>query len=151
MGFAFVIIGLLMIVTGGRGTYAQFGSQIASEFQGGKGSFTYWFIALAGIGALGYIPALQTISRWAMSLIILSIFLSHKGFFAQFQAALAKGPTQPQALVSSNSSTASNPSGGPTIDLGPLGSINENPIVPGGALDKFLTLFGLGSTPQVAQ
>ncbi len=106
MGFVFLIVGLLMIVTGGRGTYAQFGSQIAGEFQG-QNNFTYQLVALGAIGALGYIPALQTISRWALAFILLVILLGNKnnaGFFPQFQAALKAGPTAPQAVTSSGSS-----------------------------------------------
>ena len=104
MGFALLLTGLLMVITGARGTYPQFGSQIASEFEG-QGSFTYWLIAVGSVGALGYINALRTISRWLMALIILSIFLSHKGFFAQFQSALAAGPTQPNAIPAQQSTT----------------------------------------------
>jgi hypothetical protein len=102
MGLPLLIIGLLMVITGGRGTYAQFGSQVASEFQGGKGSFTYWILAIGAIGAVGYVPQLQTVSRWMLTLVIVSLFLSHKGFFAQFQAALAAGPTAPNAVPQSS-------------------------------------------------
>jgi hypothetical protein len=100
MPFVLLIVGLLMIITGARGTYAQFGSQLASEFEG-TNSFTYQMIALGAIGALGYIPALQTISRWALALILLVILLSNKGsngFFSEFQAALQNGPTTPQPI-----------------------------------------------------
>jgi hypothetical protein len=105
MAFPLILIGLLMIVTGARGTYAQFGSQLASEFTG-TNSFTYWLLALGIIGALGYIKQLQLISRMLMALIIISLFLAHKGFFAQFQSALSAGPTQPNALPSGSSTSA---------------------------------------------
>lgn len=98
MGFALLLIGLLMVVTGARGTYSQFAAQVASEFQG-EHNFGYWLIAVGSAGALGYIPALQTISRYLMALIVLSIFLSNKGFFAQFQSALQTGPKQPGATT----------------------------------------------------
>lgn len=105
MGFALVIIGLLMVITGGRGTYAQFGSQLASEFQG-KNSFTYQMIGLGTVGALGYIPALQTFSRWALALILLVILIGNKnssGFFTAFQSALASGPKVPATPAGSPS------------------------------------------------
>lgn len=98
MGFVLLIIGLLMIITGARGTYAQFGTQIASEFQG-PNSFTYQMIALGAIGMAGYVPALQTISRWALALILLVILLGNRGstgFFTQLQQALKAGPVAPQ-------------------------------------------------------
>jgi hypothetical protein len=105
MGLPLLVIGLLMIVVGARGTYAQFGQQVASEFEG-QNSFTYWIIALAALGGLGYVPQLQRISRWAMGLVILAIFLSNKGFFAKFQQALQQGPQQP-ATPGGGSSIAS--------------------------------------------
>lgn len=157
MGFVMLIVGLLMIITGARGTYAQFGTQFASEFQstgtfgqpGYHPGFQIWLLAIGIVGAIGYVKELQLISRAFMTLIIISIFLSQKGFFAQFQAALSSGPKQPNAIPSqSNTASPTNPSGGPTINLGPLGSINENPIVPGGLTDRFLGLFGAGSTSQ---
>lgn len=127
MGFALVIAGLLMIVTGGRGTYAQFASQVSKDFTGPPGqNFTYWLVALGAVGAVGYIEPLRTVSRLFMVLIIIGIFLSNKGFFAQFQKALAQGPQAPQAPAetSSNSSPGavqSNPSIGPPTpgNIGP--------------------------------
>jgi len=142
MGFALLIVGLLMVITGARGTYAQFGRQIASEFQG-QNNFTYWLLAIGTIGALGYIQSLQVISRWLMALILLSIFLSHKGFFAQFQAALKAGPVAPQPATSA----PANSTGSPLLDLGPLGTIDPK-VVPGGTTDNVLKWFGFGSTSQ---
>lgn len=98
MGFVLVIIGLLMVITGARGTYAQFGAQVASEFTaqpGGGPSFTTWLLAIGAVGALGYIPTLQIISRWLMALVVISLFLSQKGFFAKLQTALNTSPTPP--------------------------------------------------------
>jgi len=144
MGYPLVLIGLLMVITGGRGTYAQFGKQIASEFQG-PNNFAYWLLALGVIGALGYIQTLQTISRYMMALVLLSIFLSHKGFFAQFQAAMKAGPAAPNALPSSSSAA-------PTAGIGSAnpntsGLFGQAPTSTGQAtansyLNRF---FGIGS------
>jgi hypothetical protein len=152
MPFVLLIVGLLMIITGARGTYAQFGSQLASEFEG-TNNFTYQMIALGAVGALGYIPALQTISRWALALILLVILLSNKnsnGFYSEFQAALQNGPTAPQPVGNVSTITPSNPSGGPTLNFGPLGTLNLNPIDPNGPIGEtwssFLGLFGQETT-----
>lgn len=95
MPFALVIIGLLMIITGINNTYAQFGAQLQTDFGGSKG-FLVWALALAAVGALGYIENLRTFSHYFMALILLSFILSNKGVFQNLQAALAKGPTAPQ-------------------------------------------------------
>ena len=123
MGLVLLIAGLLMVITGARGTYAQFGSLVAGEFQG-PNNFVYWALALGGLGLVGYIPKLQTVSRLLMTLVLLTLILSHKGFFAQFQAALKAGPKQPNALPSQPAL----PQGSPQSMLGAQG---QSPGIPG--------------------
>jgi len=123
MGFALIVAGLLMIVTGGRGTYAQFATQVAKDFTGPVGqNFTYWLVALGAVGAVGYIKPLQTVSRLFLVLIIIAIFLSNKGFFAQFTSALAQGPVAPLAPASAGQTSA------PAIQSGSTNAVG----VPGG-------------------
>jgi hypothetical protein len=95
MAFLFTIVGLLMIVTGVKGTYAQFGAQIAGDFTGSQ-PFTYWVAAILGIGSLGYIDALRTVSRLFLALILISMVLANGGFFTKLTAALKQGPVAPQ-------------------------------------------------------
>lgn len=133
MGFILLIIGLLMIITGARGTYAQFGSMLAAEFtnpiqanslggtsaiQAATSSYTNQAIAIGLIGGLGYIPAIQLISRWALGLILLVILLANNsgntGFFPQLTAALQKGPVPPQAVPQGSNMLAS-PNQGATV------------------------------------
>lgn len=125
-----------MIVTGARGTYAQFGQQIASEFQG-QNNFTYWLLAIVAVGSLGYVSALQTLSRYLLALVILSLFLSHKGFFAQFSAALKTGPTPPNPVGSS----ASGPTNAVGVPGGP--TLKQSLQQPGGG--GFWNYFGIPS------
>lgn len=54
----------------------------------GSGGFVYWFIAIMVVGAIGYIKALKSLSDAFIVLIVLSLILSHKGVFQQFQNAL---------------------------------------------------------------
>jgi len=85
-----------MIVTGAKGTYAQFGSQVASDFTGSQ-PFTWWVAAILGVGAVGYIDALRTVSRLFLALILVSMVLANRGFFNQLTAALKAGPIAPEA------------------------------------------------------
>lgn len=119
MPFVLVTAGLLMIVTGALGTYAQFGTQVASDFTG-KGNFIYWLASLFAVGAVGYIKALEGISRLFLLLIIIAMVLANRGFFAQFQAAINKGPVVPNPIngAASATNTTQNTSGA----LGTLGS-----------------------------
>jgi hypothetical protein len=97
MPFALVLIGILMIVTGAQGTYAQFGSQVAKDFTG-PGGFLYWIIAIFIIGAIGYSDRFRTISHLFLALVIIAMILSNRGVFAKFTQQLKQGPTAPVAV-----------------------------------------------------
>lgn len=92
MPFALVTIGLLMVVTGVKNTYADFGAQLKSDFTG-PGNFTYWMLAIGAIGAMGYSTTLRPFANAFAALVILALFLSNRGFFAKLQSAIAAGPT----------------------------------------------------------
>ena len=135
MAFVFTIVGLLMIVTGVKGTYQQFGAQVVSDFTGSQ-PFTYWVFAIVGVGALGYIDALRTVSRMFLALIIVAMVLANRGFFAQLTAALKQGPVAPQAGLGSPaaSSGASSSPGAILTPGGPQGTttLKQSLQQPGG-------------------
>jgi len=107
MPFALVTLGLLMIVTGARDTYKQFGEQVTSDFTG-SGGFLYWVAAIGAVGALGYVPSLRTFSRVFMGLIIIALVLNKKNsnLFANITAALQQGPANIQSDATTSSTTA---------------------------------------------
>jgi hypothetical protein len=108
--FVLVLIGLLLILTGYQGTYRQFGTMVAGEFTA-KPSFLYFVAGIGAVGAIGYIDALRTFSRLFLTLILIGIVVSNKGFFANLQKALAQGPQTPQPVPqASGSGTASSTS-----------------------------------------
>jgi hypothetical protein len=111
MSFALVIFGLLMIVTGARDTYKQFGSQITQDFVT-QGGFLYWVAAIGAVGALGYVPSLRAFSRVFMGLIIVAMVLKNGGFFNKLQEALKQGPTNIQADTLSQTAAANSSSTG---------------------------------------
>jgi hypothetical protein len=94
-GIFFSLIGVALIITGVQNTYADAGSQLKGDLTG-QNNFTYWIAAILFVGVLGYVPALNRFSHWFLALILLSLFLSHKGFFSSIQAALAAGPSAPK-------------------------------------------------------
>lgn len=123
MPFALVVIGLLMIITGINNTYSQFGSQLQSDFSGSK-SFIVWILALGSVGALGYVKDLRQFSHYFMALILISMILSNKGVFQNFQAALASGPKAPNA---NNTQTALSPQSS-TADLNSAITSNQQGV-----------------------
>lgn len=124
MAFVLVTVGLLMIVTGAKGTYAAFGSQVASDFTGSQ-PFTYWLAAIGAVGAIGYIDALKTFSRLFLTLILVSMVLANKGFFAKLTAALKQGPVAPPAGTGTPASLP------PGTAQSMLGAQGQSPGVPG--------------------
>lgn len=127
MAFVLVTVGLLMIVTGARGTYAQFGSQVASDFTGSQ-PFTYWLAAIGAVGSIGYIDALRTFSRLFLTLILVSMVLANKGFFAKLTDALKTGPIAPQGSgAPANAAQGSSGQSGSSIQ----GLFGQSPGVPG--------------------
>lgn len=89
MPFILTIGGLLLIVTGFQNTHKQLGNQLVSDFTG-QNNFIFWVAALGAVGALGYVKELEPFSRAFLVLILIGIFLSHKGFFTQFNTALSQ-------------------------------------------------------------
>lgn len=113
MPFALVLVGIMLVVVGARGTYAQFGAQVRQDFTGQK-NFTVWILALFTVGAVGYAPQFRTFSRYFMALIIIALILSNKGFFQNLLNAIQSGPiapapTQGQGASASQSATMTNP------------------------------------------
>jgi hypothetical protein len=105
MPFALVSIGLLMIITGAKGTYACFGKDIAEDFTG-KGNFTFWLVSIGAVGSLGYIEKLRPLSQAFMTLVIIVMLLSNKGFFAQFMSAIQNGPVKSDCKTGSSGGDA---------------------------------------------
>lgn len=112
MPFALVIVGLILVVTGARNSYAALGQQLMSDFTG-AGNFIYWIVAIGIVGAIGYYSPLKNFSRLFMVLIIIALFLSNQGVFAKFTQSINAGPQQPPAqpidMPNASPSTSSSP------------------------------------------
>lgn len=89
MPFALITIALMLIVAGAKGTYGKLKDLLVSDFTG-SGNFLYWIVAIGTVGAVGYIPGAEKFSRAFLVLILVAIVLSHRGFFNQFNSALAE-------------------------------------------------------------
>lgn len=110
MPIALIIIGLLLVVTGVKNTYAEFGAQVKSDFVG-PGNFTYWVVAISIIGAVGYIKPLQKVANAFLALVLLAFILKNGGVFDKLKQAIEQGPTASPAkaapdVPSSNSDNA---------------------------------------------
>jgi len=87
MPFILIVVGLILLVTAIKGTTGRLGTMLAEDTFG-AGGFVYWFVAIMVVGAIGYIKAFKTLSDAFIVLIVLSLVLSHRGVFKQFNDAI---------------------------------------------------------------
>lgn len=85
MALSLITIGAVLMVVGFRGNATQFYSMIAADVKGG---FLYWVLAIVGIGFLGMIPSLKSLSNWLLVLILLVLVLQNKNFIANAESAI---------------------------------------------------------------
>ena len=142
MAFFFIFAGLLALVSAVRGTHAQLGALLKSDFTG-PGNFIYWTAVVLVIGSIGYLKPFRTLSRAFLVLIIIILLLTKGnpnlpggGFFAQLlsglgstaKAAIPNTVTQGVQLLPVSQSAASS-SGAPAAAPAPA-ETNGLPALP---------------------
>ena len=90
MPFTFLIVGAFLLAAGANGKGADLFALLKGDFVNAPGvqqqaTFVPWAAAILILGAAGYVPALRVASRLFLVLVILVLFLSNQGFFAQLQ------------------------------------------------------------------
>lgn len=83
MPLALVILGVLFLVAAVRGKQDLLFTTVKSDFTGPK-NFFYWGIALFVIGAVGYYKPLKPFSSAFLTLVIIVLFFSNRGFPQSF-------------------------------------------------------------------
>lgn len=129
MPFALLIIGLLLVISALRNTYAQLFQLLGSEFSG-PGNFIYWIVAILIIGAVGYVQKLKPLSDGFLVLILLVLVLKRGnpsgiggGFFNQFTAALKSTNTPASSTIAGvGGVSVSGGTGGVGVNVGPGGA-----------------------------
>src|SRR5271156_1965275 len=96
-----------------------------------SGQFLFWLAAIILIGAIGYIDELAPISNALLVLVLVVLFLSNRGVFAQFTAAVQQG--------ASSSTLASQP----VISLGTSGSVS---LLPGETAGPMTSILGTNAS-----
>jgi hypothetical protein len=84
MPFVLIGLGIILLVSGVRGSHKQLADLLKDDFTG-RQNFLVWIVAILGIGAVGYVPSLQPVSRSFLVLVLLVLFINNRGFFTQFQ------------------------------------------------------------------
>jgi hypothetical protein len=126
MPFAFLIIGLMLIVIGVRGQTSEAGQLAASEFTGSN-SFVQWFLAIMILGTIGYYKPVRPLADGMLGLVIVTMFLAkanpnsaNGGFFSAFEKAVQNATPSPAATNTStlNVGDPNNPASLPNVGSG---------------------------------
>lgn len=94
MPFVFIGSGLVLVLVGLQGDPAALYSLIVNDFKG-PNSFVYWAAAILILGALGYVPGLEKLSKLFLALVLLTLLLDNGGFFQKFTEFLGTTTQQP--------------------------------------------------------
>jgi hypothetical protein len=85
MPFALLAAGLILAVSGVRGTTGELTDLVKGDFQGDR-NFGYWLASILVIGAIGYVEDFRPLSRMFLVLVLVVLVLSNRGVFAAFNA-----------------------------------------------------------------
>jgi hypothetical protein len=108
MPFVFGILGVLLVVSGVRGTVTGSKPNLVGLIKDdltGQPNYTEWMVAIFAIGALGYVPQLKTFSRTMMTAVVVGLLLSNRGFFAQLEKEAVSNDTNVANPSTTNSSS----------------------------------------------
>lgn len=87
MPFAFILIGLALVISAVRGTHGDLAKLLKKDFTG-ENNFFVWMIAIGVIGLVGYNQKASTFSRYAMALVLLAMILANGGVFDKLSSAI---------------------------------------------------------------
>ena len=118
MPLTFIVIGLFLLIAAVNNQATLLFALVKGDFSstsaapgvsGTSTSFLPWVVSIFVIGALGYIPALKTVSRSLLVLVIVVLFLSKNGFFTKLETAFPSlfSPTQAASGNLANQQAAS--------------------------------------------
>ena len=92
MPFAFIIAGIVLLVSGVRGSSQSLVSLLKNDLTGSN-NFGYWILSILVIGALGYVQDLRALSRSFLVLVLIVLVIAEDkngtgGFFTEFQSSV---------------------------------------------------------------
>lgn len=103
MGFAVLLIGLVLVVAAVRNSQADLFKELAADVP----AFGVWAAAIIAIGAIGFVPGLKPISKGLLFLVILVILVNN---YKNIESGLRGAWSNASASDGTSSSTASNQS-----------------------------------------
>ena len=130
MPITFLVIGIVLLISAVNNQATQLFALVKGDFSstsaapgvsGTSTSFLPWVVSIFAIGALGYIPALKTLSRAFLVLVIVVLFLSKNGFFNKLETAF------PSLFPATSSSNVGASTGTVASSISRIGSLSGLP------------------------
>jgi uncharacterized membrane protein HdeD (DUF308 family) len=85
-----LFVGILLVVVGVNNKIPELTELLKEDFKpsGNTPAFQVWILAIFVAGSLGYIRAFKPVANAFLTLIIIALLLSNRGFFDKFSNAL---------------------------------------------------------------
>lgn len=114
MPIVLLIIAAALIVTAYKNTYGDLTNALTTDVPG----FAKWGVSLLIVGGLGYVPGMQTVSRWLLALVLVvlvlrtyannqSIFAGFANAFSSASSGASTSQTDPATKIAQNPSNPS--------------------------------------------
>jgi hypothetical protein len=150
MPVVLLIVGAVLIVAAFNNAQGNLATALETDVPG----FAHWFLAIAVVGGLGYVPGMRSPSRWLLGLVMLVLVLrNYTNIFAGFKNAAAGSSAVTQSQTTPAAAYVANPSA-PVITTAQIsgtttGNVNAatapvaqtafNPLSPASYLAPFTT------------
>jgi hypothetical protein len=114
MPFALAIVGAILVIVGIRGNYGELATALETDVP----PYMVWGAAFFGVGAIGWVPGLQHISRMLVALVLVVLVLTnYQQILASFKGLAsapspAPAPATPAAQYASATGQAAQPGPG---------------------------------------
>ena len=150
MPIVVLLVGIALLVTTFRNTHGDLATALMHDVPG----FAVWFVALALVGGIGYVPGMEKPSRYLLALVMTVLFLaSYQQILTGFRNAASgagtasAGPPDPAEAYAANPSqpnvTTASIEGTTGSTAGAGGAaVASNPFDPATYLQAFATSFG---------
>ena len=107
MPFVIMFVGFALVAAAMRNTQSRLGQLLSGDLTG-PNNFFYWIAAISIIGAVGYIPGAQKISRAFLLLVLVVMIMSDKGFFKEFLTAIETSTPTPAIPIDGGGADSGN-------------------------------------------
>lgn len=106
MPFLLLLIGAVIFVAAYQNTHGELAAQLGQDVP----PFLKWGMAIAAVGALGFVPGMRDLSRWLLALVLVVIVLTnYKQIIAGLQSIGSTGGGEPQPTAASQAAAGQVP------------------------------------------